>query len=79
VPRHGLLEELFFVYDNLHQKNLKAIIHMEEEIRKEAISRYLKDEQPKSIYNTLQRSKKWFFKWLKRYKSGVAPWYKEQS
>ena len=45
---------------------------MEEEIRKEAIARFLKGEQPKSIYSTLQRSKKWFFKWLKRYKSGVA-------
>jgi hypothetical protein len=52
---------------------------MEEEIRKEAISRYLKGEQPKSIYSTLQRSKKWFFKWLKRYKSGVSEWYKEKS
>ena len=52
---------------------------MEEEIRKEAIERFLKGEQPKSIYSTLHRSKKWFFKWLKRYKSGVAEWYKEQS
>jgi hypothetical protein len=52
---------------------------MEEEIRKEAISRHLKGEQPNAIYSTLQRSKKWFFKWLKRYKSGVAEWYIEQS
>ena len=52
---------------------------MEEKIRIEAISRYVKGEQPKSIYSKLQRSKKWFFKWLKRYKSGVAEWYKEES
>jgi hypothetical protein len=39
----------------------------------------LKGEQPKSIYNKLQRSKKWFFKWLKRYKSGASEWYKEES
>ena len=52
---------------------------MEEEIRKEAISRYLQGEQPKSIYSKLQRSKKWFFKWLKRYKSGATEWYKEES
>lgn len=52
---------------------------MEEEIRKEAISRYLKGEQPKPIYSKLQRSKKWFFKWLKRYKSGASEWYKEKS
>ena len=52
---------------------------MEEKIRIEAISRYVKGEQPKSIYSKLQRSKKWFFKWLKRYKSGAAEWYKEES
>ena len=52
---------------------------MEEKIRIEAISRYVNGEQPKSIYSKLQRSKKWFFKWLKRYKSGAAEWYKEES
>jgi len=52
---------------------------MEEDIRKEAIAWYLRGVQPKAIYDKLQRSKKWFFKWLKRYKSGASEWYKEES
>jgi transposase len=52
---------------------------MSEEQRKQAIQRYFQGEEPKSIYTSLNRSKEWFFKWLKRYKSGVAEWYKEQS
>ena len=52
---------------------------MSEEERKQAIKQYLQGEEPKSIYSSLNRSKDWFFKWLKRYKSGVAEWYKEQS
>ena len=43
---------------------------MEREIRKTAIERYLKGEDPKSIYNDLHRSKNWFFKWLKRFQNG---------
>jgi transposase len=52
---------------------------MSEEQRKQAIQRYLQGEEPKSIYTSLNRSKEWFFKWLKRYKSGTPEWYKEQS
>ena len=52
---------------------------MEQELRKTAINRYLQDENPKSIYSDLGRSKNWFFKWLKRYKSGDPNWYKDQS
>lgn len=53
---------------------------MEEEIRKQAILRHLiKGESPKGIYTSLNRSKKWFFKWLSRYQSGNADWYKNQS
>ena len=52
---------------------------MEQEIRKIAIKRYLDGESPKSIYTDLKRSKHWFFKWLNRYKSGDANWYKDQS
>ena len=52
---------------------------MSEEQRKQAIQRYFQGEKPKSIYTSLNRSKEWFFKWLRRYKSGVAEWYKEQS
>jgi len=52
---------------------------MEHDIRKQAIQRYLNNEKPKAIYTDLNRSKYWFFKWLKRYKSGDADWYKDQS
>ena len=52
---------------------------MEQELRKKAIDLYLKGESPKSIYTELNRSKKWFFKWLKRYQSGDPAWYKGKS
>jgi transposase len=52
---------------------------METTIRKQAIERYIKGESPKSIYTDLHRSKNWFFKWLRRYKSGDDSWYKDKS
>ena len=62
------------------QPNLFAgSVKMEQEIRKKAIQRYLNGEQPKSIYQSLNRSKNWFFKWLKRYQSGDQDWYRAQS
>lgn len=36
-------------------------------------------EKPKAIYTDLNQSKKWFFKWLKRYQSGQKDWYRDQS
>jgi len=53
--------------------------HTERELRIKAIDRYLKGESPKSIYTNVNRSKNWFFKWLKRYHSGKPGWYKERS
>jgi putative transposase len=52
---------------------------MEQNIRKTAIERYLKGENPKLIYSDLKRSKEWFFKWLRRFKSGDPDWYKGKS
>lgn len=51
---------------------------MEQDLRKRAINLYLKGESPKSIYTQLDRSKNWFFKWLKRYQSGDRNWYKDR-
>ncbi len=51
---------------------------MEQKLRKKAIERYLKGEHPKGIYQDLNRSKNWFFKWLKRYQSGDPKWYEDQ-
>ena len=52
---------------------------MDIELRKKAIQRYLQGEKPKSIYTDLKRSKKWFFKWLRRYQTGQEHWYQDQS
>ena len=52
----------------------------ESEIRKQAISRYENGESPKQIYQSLDKSKRWFFKWLKRYKDGgKESWWEELS
>jgi putative transposase len=52
---------------------------MQQELRKTAIERYLQGQSPKTIYTDLKRSKYWFFKWLKRYKTGEPEWYKDNS
>ncbi len=52
---------------------------MEQDLRKRAINLYLEGETPKSIYCELNRSKNWFFKWLKRYQTGDPDWYKDKS
>lgn len=53
---------------------------MEEELRQTAINRHIHGgESPKNVYTSLNRSKKWFFKWLNRYQTGAPDWYKEQS
>ena len=52
---------------------------MDEETRKQAILRYVNGESPKSIYTDLKRSKYWFFKWLKRFRSGDLDWYKDRA
>jgi len=52
---------------------------MEQDLRKKAINLYLKGGSPKSIYSELNRSKFWFFKWLRRYQTGDPDWYKDKS
>jgi transposase len=52
---------------------------MEDALRKTAIRRHvLGGEPPKTIYKSLNRSKKWFFKWLKRYQTGGKDWNKNR-
>lgn len=51
----------------------------EKKIRELAIERHEKGESPKTIYESLHKSKRWFFKWLKRFKSGEANWADELS
>jgi transposase InsO family protein len=47
--------------------------------RKLAITRYLQGEDSKSIYTSLRRSKRWFFKWLDRYDPESIDWFKARS
>jgi transposase-like protein len=49
------------------------------EFREKAIKRYKNDESPKEIYQSLGKSKTWFFKWLKRYKLDGKDWAKSHS
>ena len=51
----------------------------EQKIREQAMQRYENGESAKSIYESLGKGKTWFFKWLKRFKSGDPDWTKEQS
>ena len=51
----------------------------EEQERIDAITRYTKGERAVKIYQDLNRSKRWFFKWLNRFKTGDEDWYKSQS
>ena len=49
----------------------------EGEERINAIQRYLEGEKPVEIYRSTGRSKRWFNKWLSRYKTGREGWYKD--
>jgi len=50
----------------------------EETLRKMAVEQYLRGKPSICIYQEMGRSKKWFFKWLKRYQTGQDDWYKDQ-
>ncbi len=50
----------------------------EENLRKMAIEQFLQDKSPVAIYRDMGRSKFWFFKWLQRYQSGDAEWYRDK-
>lgn len=51
----------------------------EESQRIEAITRYLAEEKPVTVYTELGMSKKWFYKWLNRFKTGKKSWFKALS
>jgi len=53
-------------------------MNQNEEERRIAIRRYLEGENSAAIYESLGRSKHWFFNWLKRYKTGLIDWYIEK-
>ena len=49
----------------------------EEQERKCAIQRFMEGEPAVDIYRDVDRSKKWFTKWLNRYQTGQTEWYKD--
>jgi len=50
----------------------------EETLRKMAVEQYLKGKTPVSIYSEIGRTRPWFFKWLRRYRSEDPEWYKDK-
>ena len=79
MPGHRLPILSESVYNASDKLLLKGGKLLEKHIRQSAVNRYLKGEKPKAIYTDLGRSKKWFFKWLKRYQSGQKDWFQDQS
>jgi hypothetical protein len=50
-----------------------------EEERIEAVNRYIMGDKPSNICKDANRSEKWLFTWVKRFKMGEEVWYKSQS
>jgi putative transposase len=50
-----------------------------EEERIEAVNRYIMGDKPSNICIDTNRSEKWLFTWVKRFKTGEEEWYKSQS
>ena len=51
----------------------------EKELREKAIKKYENGESPKEIYESLEKSKAWFFKWLSRYRHEGEDWAQNRS
>ena len=50
-----------------------------EQLRIKALELYNRDWKISEICSTLNCSRNWFYKWLRRYNANVPNWYKEQS
>jgi putative transposase len=50
-----------------------------EALRIKAVKQYLAGQGPKTICQALSMSKRWLFKWIKRFQSGKKNWFKEKS
>ncbi len=51
----------------------------EEQIRKKAIRLCLEGTSVNDVCSQLNRSRPWFYKWLRRYQGGDSEWYQERS
>jgi len=54
-------------------------MNIEEKERIDAVNRHIMGDRPTDICRDINRSKKWLFKWLDRFKTGEEEWYKSQS
>jgi len=52
---------------------------VKEEERIEAVNRYIRGDKPSNICKDANRSEKWLFTWVKRFKTGEEEWYRSQS
>jgi len=51
----------------------------EKSIRQEAIRLFLAEGKPSAICLSLGRSRRWFYKWLRRYRNGNDKWFEDES
>ena len=52
---------------------------IEEQERVDAVNLYIMGDKPADICRNTNRSKKWLFKWVNRFKTGDEEWYRSQS
>lgn len=52
---------------------------IDEQERIDAVNRYIKGDKPANICREMNRSKKWLFKWVNRFKTGDEGWYRSRS
>ncbi|MGP8330150.1 MAG: helix-turn-helix domain-containing protein, partial [Methanosarcinaceae archaeon] len=50
-------------------------MNIDEQERIDAVNRYLKGDKPSSVCRDVNRSEKWLFKWINRFKTGEVEWY----
>jgi hypothetical protein len=54
-------------------------MNINEQERVDAVNRYIRGENPSNIYRDVNRSEKWLFKWVNRFKTGEEEWYESES
>jgi transposase-like protein len=49
-----------------------------EQERIDAVNHYIRGDKPSDIYRGVNRSEKWLFKWVNRFKTGEKEWFKSR-
>jgi len=50
-------------------------MNIDKQERIDAVNRYLKGDKPSNVCRDVNRSEKWLFKWINRFKTGEVEWY----